>query len=81
MSLTVNLSARYKQLGAMEGIHEAVIDALDLRRQGRPDRSISLNSLASHLSTRYYNRQGVMEDLHVAIVLDREPRPSTARIP
>ncbi|KAN0088854.1 hypothetical protein V8E55_005911, partial [Tylopilus felleus] len=47
---------RYKQLGVMQDLDEAIVlarRALDLRPKRHPDRSISLNRLAKDLSTRY----------------------------
>jgi tetratricopeptide (TPR) repeat protein len=73
-SLAAHLSSRYEHLGTMEDIDEAISldrEALDLRPQGHPDRSMSLNNLAAHLSSRY-QPLGAMEDLDEAIVLDRE---------
>ncbi|KAF8429868.1 CHAT domain-containing protein [Boletus edulis BED1] len=58
----------------MADLDEAVVldrEALELRPQGHPDRSTSLNNLAVDLSTRY-NQLGAMADLDAAIVLDRE---------
>jgi CHAT domain-containing protein len=58
----------------MQDLDEAIVldrEALNLRPQGHPDRSMSLNNLALHLSTRY-DQLGAMQDLDEAIVLDRE---------
>ena len=55
-------------------LDEAIIlmrEALDLRPQRHPDRSISLNNLADCLSSRY-NQLGAMQVLEEAVVLDRE---------
>ncbi|KAF8132924.1 CHAT domain-containing protein [Boletus edulis] len=57
----------------MADLDEAIVldrVALELRPQGHPDRSMSLNSLAVGLSTRY-KQLGAMVDLDEAIVLDR----------
>ena len=53
-NLAVYLSSRYKQLGAMEDLDEAIVldrEALKLRPQGHLDRSASLNNLAVRLSS------------------------------
>ena len=58
----------------MEDLDEAIIldrESFHLHPQGHPSRSMSLNNLANHLSTRY-NQLGAMEDLDEAIVLARE---------
>ena len=58
----------------MEDLDEAIVlvrEALELRPQGHPLRSDSLNSLANGLSTRY-KRLGVMHDLDEAVALGRE---------
>jgi CHAT domain-containing protein len=58
----------------MEDLDKAIVldrEALGLCPQGHPDRSLSLNNLAVHLSSRY-NQLGAMQDLDEAIVLDRE---------
>ncbi|KAF8431636.1 CHAT domain-containing protein [Boletus edulis BED1] len=58
----------------MVDLDEAIVldrEALELCPQGHPDRSMPLNNLAVHLSTRY-NQLGAMADLDDAIVLDRE---------
>ncbi|KAF8132951.1 TPR-like protein [Boletus edulis] len=82
------LSTRYKQLGRVVDLDEAIVldrEALELRPNGHPDRSMPLNTLAKHsnfarkdtliapfhLSTRY-NQLGAMADLDEVIVLDRE---------
>ncbi|KAF8436217.1 hypothetical protein L210DRAFT_2474093 [Boletus edulis BED1] len=68
----------------MSDLEEVIIldqEALDLRPQGHPDRTISLNNLALCLSTRYKQLE-IMQDLDEAIVLDREafpPRPHPDR--
>ncbi|KAH0825948.1 TPR-like protein, partial [Lanmaoa asiatica] len=72
-NLAFRLSTRYKQLGAMGDLNEAIVldrDALALCPPGHPDRSTSLGNLAVHLSTRY-NQLGAMEDLNEAIILNR----------
>ena len=72
--LAAVLSARYKQLGGVEHLDEAIVlgrEALDLRPQGHPGRSMSLNILAAVLSARYKQLGGV-EHLDEAIVLNRE---------
>ena len=53
----------YKQLGATEGLNEAIVlnrDALVLRPLGHPDRSISLDNLAVYLHT-WYKELGAMQ--------------------
>ena len=58
----------------MIDLDEAIVlkqEALELRLQGQPGRSMSLNDLAVNLSTRY-NQLGAMQDSKGAIVLDRE---------
>ena len=58
----------------MEDLQEAIVldrEALDLRPQGHPDRSMSLNNLANRFSA-LYNQLGAMQDLDKAIVLARE---------
>ena len=58
----------------MDVLDEAIVlarEALHLRPAGHPARSVSLNNLVSHLSTRY-SQLGVMKDLEEAIVLARE---------
>ncbi|KAL5523186.1 hypothetical protein ACEPAF_1453 [Sanghuangporus sanghuang] len=45
-------------------------EALELRPEGHPDRSLSLANLASSLST-YFEHRGRMEDLEEAIALER----------
>ncbi|KAF8130330.1 hypothetical protein EV363DRAFT_1432225 [Boletus edulis] len=62
-NLTVCLSTRYKQLGVMEDLDEAIAHArqsLDLRPKGHPHRFMSLISLAVCIYTRYM-RLGVIE--------------------
>ncbi|KAF8429907.1 CHAT domain-containing protein [Boletus edulis BED1] len=73
-NLAVDLFTRYKQLGVMEDVNEAIVvtrEALDLLANGHPDRSAPLNNFAVYLSTRY-SELGVMQDLDEAIVLNRE---------
>ncbi|KAI9567828.1 CHAT domain-containing protein [Boletus coccyginus] len=73
-NLAVHLSTRYRRLGGMECLDEAIVfnrAALAPRLQGHPDRSMSLNNLAVDLCTRY-KQLGGMEDIDEAIVLDRE---------
>ena len=70
-NLATSLSTRFKQLVAVDDLHEAIVLFRYLRPRGRPLRSGSLNNLADSLFTRY-NQLGAMEDLHEAIVLDRE---------
>ena len=69
--LALHLSARYYQLGARGDLEEAIQvvlnrEALRLRPQGHPDRSLSLNNLADRLSSRY-EQLGAMEDLAEAL--------------
>ena len=69
-NLAIRLSTRYKQLGAMDDLDEAIVlvrKALVLHPQGHPLRSSSLNGRADGLSTRY-KQLGAMEDLDEAIV-------------
>ncbi|KAI9455532.1 hypothetical protein HD554DRAFT_271221 [Boletus coccyginus] len=64
----------YNQLGAASDLERAIVlyrEALDIRPQGHPARSSSLNSLAVGLSIRY-QQLGTTEDLDEAIVLGRE---------
>ena len=73
-SLASCLLTRYKQLGAVADLEEAIVlnrKALELRPQGHPNRSCSLNNLAAYLSTRY-EQLGAVADLEEAIVLNRE---------
>ena len=73
-NLAVDLSSRYKQLGALRDLDEAIIldrEALSLFPQGHPNRSMSLNNLAVDLSSRY-KQLGALRDLDEAIVLARE---------
>ena len=69
-NLALHLSSRYKQLGAIEDLEEAIVlsrEALDHCPQGHPDRYMSLNSLARHLASRYEQLEDI-EDLEAAIV-------------
>ena len=73
-NLAVDFSSRYNQLGAKQGLDEAIVldrEALDLRPQGHPYRPVSLNNLAVNLSIRY-KQLGATEDVDEAIVLVRE---------
>ena len=66
----------------MEDLGEAIVldrEALDLRPQGHPDRSIYLINLGDDLPTRY-DQPGATEDLDEAIVLIRT-LPLLARAP
>ena len=52
-TLADHLSARYKKLGAMEDLDEAIVldqEALNLFLQGHHDQSTSLSNIADHLS-------------------------------
>jgi tetratricopeptide (TPR) repeat protein len=65
-NLAVYLCTRYKQLGAMQDLNEAIVfvrEALDLcpQEHPRPNWSMSLNNLALHLSARY-NQLEAMQD-------------------
>ena len=76
INLGNRLSTRYKHLGAMQDLDEAIVLArealaLDLRPQGYHYRPVSLMNLAVYLSTRY-KPLGAMQDLDEAIVLNRE---------
>ena len=73
-TLADHLSARYKKLGVMEDLDEAIVldrEALNLFPQGHHDRSTSLSNIADHLSSQY-KQLGAMEDLDEAIGLVRE---------
>ena len=73
-TLADHLSARYKKLGAMEDLDEAIVldqEALNLFLQGHHDQSTSLSNIADHLSSRYKQLRA-MEDLDEAIGLVRE---------
>ena len=73
-NLAYHLSYRYRQLGAVQDLDEAIAldrEVVDLRPQGHPDRPTSLNNLACSFSFRY-KQLGGMQDLDKAIVLDRE---------
>lgn len=73
-NLGVHLSVRYKQLGAMKDIDQAIVlglQVLDHCPEEHSARSSYLNNLAAHLSERY-DKSGVMEDLDAAIVFNRE---------
>ncbi|KAG6369248.1 hypothetical protein JVT61DRAFT_15554 [Boletus reticuloceps] len=66
------LSTRYKQLGVVEDLEEALgRETLKLRPEGHPNRSTSLNNVAPDLSARY-KQLGGTEDLDEAIALGRE---------
>jgi hypothetical protein len=61
------------KLGAMVDLHNAIVldrEAHNLCLKGYPDRSMYLNNIVVHLSTRY-NQLEATEDLDEAIVLDR----------
>ena len=80
-SLAVDLSARCNRLGNMEDLDEAIVlyrEALNLRPQGHPDRSMSLNNPANELSARY-KQPGVIKDLDVAIALAGEALKACAQ--
>ena len=79
--LAIEFGHRYDQLGATRtrDLEEAIVltrEALDLYPAGHPDRPTSLNTLGVRLTTRY-ERLGVMEDLHEAIVFHREALDSS----
>ena len=71
-NLAVHLSARYKQLGGIDDLNEAITldrDTLALHPPGHPGRPMSLNNLANHLSCRYKQLRGV-DDLNVELERD-----------
>ena len=57
------MSTRFKQLGGMEDLEEAITcyrQALSLFPQGNPDRSYSLSDLAGALLTRFEQLGGMI---------------------
>ena len=72
--LANTLHIRYKQLGGIDDLNEAIVlarDALSLCPPGHPARSMSLSNLADHLSSRY-DKLGGIDDTNEAIVLTQE---------
>ena len=68
------LSSRYKQLGGMNDLNNAIVlgrEALSLCPPGHANRLMSLYNLAIDLSSRY-KQLGRMDDLNDAIVFGRE---------
>jgi hypothetical protein len=64
-NLANSLSTRYKQLGAMQDLDEAIVldrEALGLHPQGHPDHSMSLSNFAIRLAARY--NQPFLTHLH-----------------
>ncbi|KAF8436265.1 hypothetical protein L210DRAFT_989995 [Boletus edulis BED1] len=79
LSLATHLSTRYKQLGVVGDLEEAIAlgrQALELRPEGHPNRSTSLNNVAADLSARY-KQLGGTEDLDEAIAISAE-KPSSS---
>lgn len=68
------MGTRFGQSARIEDLEEAISlnrEAVTLCPLGHPDRSTSLNNLASDLGT-LFDQSGRMEDLEETISLDRE---------
>ncbi|KAG8221724.1 TPR-like protein [Butyriboletus roseoflavus] len=73
-NLAISLGNRYKQLGLMGDLNEAIVlnrSALQLCPPGHPSRYKPSNTLAALLGTRY-NQLKAMEDLNEAIALHQD---------